>query len=246
MNGPVQSLTPWVTEKFISAAPLAAAKALESLATHEALLLLKPLKAESLVACFNPMDAVKAAAILRRLPARQTAHVLTRLDVPQAAKIYQAFSQPQREKLKTLLPDSLCQTFAVANDWPPESAGAAMSRDFIVFKTDNKVADLIEKLKNIPRKKLPVACLICGKDGKPKGLVRTAELSFYGADVLAGSVMTAVQGVSAQEPSLQAVDLIKQGQPIVPVWDETGKVLGVLSLAELAELPAPKKRFGWF
>ncbi len=248
MNGVSNNLTPWLTEKFISAAPLAAAKALETLATHEAILLIKPLKAQSMVACLNPMQPAKAAAILRRLPSRQAAHVLARLDLIQAGAIYKAFSIPQREKMKTLLPASLLKTLEGNSALAKDSAGALMSRDFITFKTENKVAEIIEKLKTLPRKKLPTACLIVSaKDGELKGLIRLSELAFFAPTTLAGSVMTEVQSVSLETAAESARDVLMQGQPLVPVVNAEKVPLGILSSVELIlNKPKNKKRFSWF
>ena len=248
MNGAGNNLTFLITEKFISAAPVAAAKVLSGLATHEAILLLKPLKAETLISCLNPMDSDKAAAILRRLPSRQAAHVLARLDITQAGNIYKAFSVPQREKMKTLLSASLIKTLEGNTDWPADSAGACMNRDFVVFKTENKIAELVEKLKNLPRKKLPVACLIvAGKDGKLKGILRSAELCLLNVNSLAGSVMSEVKIATVQTKSEVVQELLQQGQPLVPVIDNEGVPLGVISWAELHHAPCGHKRkFGWF
>ncbi len=245
MNNGNLNLTPWVTEKFISAAPLAAAQALGALATHEAVLLLKPLKAESVIACLNPMDPAAAAAILRRLPARQAAHVLSRLALPQAVKIFEAFSQPQREKMKTLLPEHIVAALAGFKAWPQGSVGAQMSGDFLTFRTEAKLTDLIEKLKTLPRKKLPPACLVCAKDGTLKGFIRTAELAFYVPTSTAGSVMTEAKALAPQAVLAQARELLLQGQPVVPVVDEKGRVLGVVGAEQLPP-PQAKKRFGWF
>ena len=240
------NLNAWITEKFISAAPEAAAKALAGLATHEAVLLLKPLKAEFVILCLNPMDTTKAAAILRRLPARQGAHILSRLDVKKAAEIFAAFSLPQREKMKTLLPKSFMQMLEKSTAWKEGSAGAAMSTDFLAFRTENKLSDIVEKLKTLPRKKLPSACLVTDKNGKLKGLIRTVELAFYAPVSTAGSVMSQAQALSPEQPREQALKIIEQGQPIVPVVDQESVVLGILSGGG-NPMPAPvKKRFGWF
>ena len=246
MNGPNLNLLPWVTEKFISAAPLAAAKALDSLATHEALLLLKPLKAEQLITCLNQMDTAKAAAVLRRLPSRQAAHILSRLSLPQAVQIYKAFSIAQREKMKTLLAASWVELLEKGNTFAAGSAGAQMNRDFVTFKTEMKVADVLEKLKTIPRKKLPLACLIVGgKEGKLKGIIRTAELAFFAPNSLVGSVMGEVKSLSLGSTAQEAQSLL-QLQPLVPVLDENGVPQGILTLAELMGRTTTKKRFGWF
>lgn len=247
MNGPNANLTVWVTEKFISAAPQAAAQALGALATHEAVLLLKPLKAEYMVACLEPMDSEKAAAILRRLPSRQAAHVLSRLDLRQAAKIFAAFSVPQREKMKTLLSASLRSALEGASRWPQGSAGAAMKTDFLVFKTEAKLSDMIEKLKTLPRKKLPAACLVTARDGKLKGFVRTAELAFYAPASTAGSVMSEAHSLPPQALLAQAQKIFDAGQPLAPVTDENGVAIGVITPEQTGNIPpVRKKRFGWF
>ena len=98
MNSPIQTLAGVVTEKFITACPSKAAEALESLATHEVLLLISSLKAQVIITLLNHMNAPKAAAVLRRLPMRQASYVLARLNVPQAAKLMKEFSAPYRER----------------------------------------------------------------------------------------------------------------------------------------------------
>ena len=246
-NTPHLSLTPWVTEKFIAAAPQAAAQAMAGLATHEALALLKPLKAESIRMCLNLMPADKAAAVLRRLPSRQAAHILARLEIKQAGLLYKTLSGPQREKMKTLLDASFIKALEHCLDWPSGSAGALMSRDFLSFKTDNKVSDIVDKLKTLPRKKLPAACVIVNKDGQAKGFIRTAELVFYSLNAVVGSVMSEIKTLPAAQAAEQARGLLEQGQPLVPVTDAQGVVLGILTEQILfTAAPAKKKRFGWF
>lgn len=245
MNG-TNNLTPWMMEKFITAAAQPAAKALESLATHEAILLLKPLKAEHIIACINFMDSVKASAILRRLPSRQAAYVLARLDMLQAAKIYAAFSVPQREKIKTLLDNSFVQAMQQSAGWPAQSAGALMSRDFVSFRTETKIAEIVEKLKNFPRKKLPLACVIVNKDGVFKGIIPTAELAFFPAASMAGSVMSEAPFIQAAKPASLAKEAFEKGQILVSVVDENNIVLGVLAPSNLTQIPKRKKRFAWF
>lgn len=247
MNGQNANLTPWITEKFIVAAPKEAAQALGGLATHEAVLLLKPLKAEIIVTALNPMQPAQAAAILRRLPSRQAAHVLARLDLRQGAKVFAAFSVPQREKMKTLLPASVCQALEKSTAWPSDSAGACMSTDFVLFRTEAKLTEMVEKLKTLPRKKLPAVCLVGGRDGKLKGCIRAAELAFYAPQSTAGSIMNDIKSVCAPAPLAQSQRLFEEGQPLVPVTDENGTVLGVLTPQMVLEnQPEKKKRFGWF
>lgn len=239
MLTPAETLAHLITEKFITAAPQAAARALESLATHETLILISPLKAQTLITCFNHMDPCKAAAVLRRLPARQGAYVFSRLDVVQAARMMKEFSQPYREKLSSALKPEFVALLSQVLAYPAGSVGALMSTDFVALKTDAKVADAVERLKTLPRKKLPAVCFVTAKDGQLKGVIRTAEMLFYSHTSALGSVMSADFASLAPQDSLQhAALLFKQTQsPLLPVLDADGKILGVLD-ARLPALPA--------
>ena len=244
MLTPAETLAHLITEKFITAAPEAAAKALASLATHEALILLSPLKAQTLIACFNQMAPCKAAAILRRLPARQGAYVFSRLEVLQAARMMKEFSGPYREKLSASLKPEFVALLGQVLAYPAGSVGAAMSTDFVALKTDAKVTDAVERLKTLPRKKLPAVCFVTAKDGQLKGIIPTAELLFYPAGSALGSVMnTQYSTLLPKDTCQQAAFLFKQTQsPLLPVVDKEGKILGVAC----AQLEWPSSaRPGW-
>ena len=117
MNAPMHALAGVITEKFILAAPQEAARALASLATHEVLLLIGPLKAQVVVSCLNPMDPPKAAAVLRRLPLKQASYILARLNVEQAAKLWKEFSTPYRERLSAALEPAFVKLLTEANSF---------------------------------------------------------------------------------------------------------------------------------
>lgn len=243
MNSPIHALAGVITEKFIAADPAAAARALESLATHEALLLLAPLKAQTLVACLNPMDPPKAAAVLRRLPLRQASYVLARLDVPQAARLMKEFSAPYRERISAALEPALVKLLAEACAYPPDSAGRLMRTDFVAVRTESKLAALVERLKTLPRKKLPAACFVTGKDGELKGVIRTAELAFYALQSVCGSVMSPAQSLRPQDGAEAAREaFLKAETDVLPVVNEKGVLLGVLA-RETLPAPPDKKPF---
>ena len=243
MNNPMQNLATVITEKFISADPVSAAKALESLATHEIILLVGTLKAHTLVSCFNPMNPAKAAAVLRRLPLKQTSYVLTHLEVPQAAKLWKEFSAPYRERLRMGLDKPFVALLEKAGGYSKDSVGCLMKTDFIAVRTEIKVGALVERLKNLPRKKLPLACWVTGKEGELKGVIRTAELIFYNANSVCGSVMENVSPLHLQDNALKArAQFACQQTTILPVVDEKNIMLGFL---EKIQLPPEEKRSIW-
>lgn len=245
-NNPMRNLAAVMTEKFIAAAPQAAAQALAVLATHEVILLVGGLKAQSLVAVLNPMDAPKAAAVLRRLPLKQACYVLSHLEVPQAGKLWKEFATPYQERLKSVLPATFVQLLQTAGGFGPGRVGYAMQTDFVAVRTETKVAELIARLKNLPRKKLPLVCFVTGKNDEFKGVIPTTELVFFNPQAVCGSVMnktartlkvrdelTAAQAVFAQEETL-----------CLPVVDDEGVLVGVLN-KEAALTAEPTKKTWW-
>ncbi len=244
MNDPMHALANAITEKFILAAPKEAAKALETLATHEILLLVSSLKAQVLVSCFNVMTPGKAAAVIRRLPLKQASYILMHLDVPQAALLMQEFSAPYQERIKAALPESFVQILRQIPSFPAGSAGHLMQTDFISIKTDFKIAQLVERLKNLPRTKLPSVCFVTGKDGALKGFIRTPELAFYEPDSICGSVMTPCAGIA---PNLSGTELetalAQASVDSLPVVNDKQILVGIIS--RFAKIPCEKEETFW-
>lgn len=244
MNNPAYALAGALCEKFIAAEPKAAARALESLATHEILLLIGHLKAQTIIAALNPMDPPKAAAVLRRLPFKQAGYVFTRLEVGQSTKIWKEFSTPYQERLKNALPSSFINLISGTEQYAPNSLIKWMSTDCVLVKTDAKLGVLVERLKALPRKKLPAVCFVTGKDGELKGLIRSGEIAFYDEQSLCGSVMSASPCVHPADNTEQALALMEQEQlPLLPVTDENNAVLGVVS--QEAILRAEREKSFW-
>ncbi len=230
MNSPTQALASAITEKFISAAPQAAAAALETLATHEVLQLIAPLKAQTLVACLNPMAPAKAAAVLRRLPIRQASYVLTHLDVVQAARLMDAFSAPYRERISSVLEPAFLQLLKQANSFGPHQVGYYMQTDCIVVRTDAKLTQVIERLKNLPRKKLPVWCVVTDKDNHLKGGIRTAEIALQSPQSVVGSVMSPMPCVQPHISCQEAGSLLSaQDEDVAAVIDAQNVFLGLVN-----------------
>lgn len=237
----MHALAGLMTEKFIAAAPKEAAQALSALATHEVILLVGGLKAQSLVSVLNPMDPPKAAAILRRLPLKQACYVLTHLDVPQAAKLWKEFATPYQERLKSVLPAAFVELVQTAGEFGTDSVGHVMRTDFVAVRTETKVTELVERLKNLPRKKLPRVCFVTGRHGELKGVISTVELAFFNPQALCGSVMNTCCAVHPQDKiSSQQPLFTQEGTSVLPVVNEDGILVGTFEKSALLSLPAKK------
>lgn len=227
-------LASFLAEKFIAADASSAAKALESLATHEILLVIGSQKASVLVACFNKMDAAKAAAVLRRLPLKQACYVLTHLEVDQSARIWKEFSAPYQERLKGVLEAPFVQLISGVEKYPIGAVARKMQTDFVSVRTETKVSALVEQLKNLPRKKIPQLCFVTSKNGELKGIIRTAELAFYGGESVCGSVMSRCEAACVADPIEKIRARMEQAElAALPVVNEQQILLGFVEKADL-------------
>lgn len=243
MNNPMQTLASVITEKFILAAPQKAAAALESLATHEVLVLISPLKAQVIISVLNVMQAPKAAAVLRRLPMRQASYILARMNVPQAAKLMQEFSVPYRERMSAVLEPSFLQVLNGAASYGADAVGSLMQTDFVAVRTEVKLAQVIERLKNLPRKKIPALCVVTDKDGVLRGVLRSAELAFYAPASVAGSVMSDSAQLHPTDTLARAREVFAEtGAEALPVTDGKNAAVGILLRWQL---PAEDKKTFW-
>lgn len=241
-TNPMQVLALRMTQKLIEVAPQAAADALAPLATHEILLLVKGLKAQHLIALFNQMPAAKGAAVIRRLPLKQAAYVLARLGVPQAAKLWKEFATPYQESLKENLSPAFVKLLLAAGGFGPESVGKVLGTDFVTVKTDQKVLELVARLKNLPRTKVPLVCFITGKNDELKGIIRTVELAFFNPQAVCGSVMDKnFRSLKPQDTLETARKLFTQVKlELLPVVAENNLLLGVLEKSAAFTAPVPK------
>ena len=246
MNHPVHALASVITEKFIQAAPQAAAQTLASLATHEALLLLGGLKAQTLVTVLNPMDPPKAAAILRRLPFKQASYVLMHLEVPQATRLWKEFAIPYQERLKDVLPPAFVELLTQAGGFATDSVGRRMRTDFVAVRTETKIAELTQRLKNLPRAKIPPVCFVTGKKNELKGTIRTVELVFFNPQAVCGSVMSMPARFLHPQDTLSAAQTVFATDEIeaLAVVNEEQILIGVLEKAALF-IPTVSKKTLW-
>lgn len=224
-----------LADKFINTDPAGAAYFLENLPTHEALQILQGLKAETLVLCLQNMCAKRSAPVLRRFPVKQAGHILLKLPPSAAAEIMSCLPQHYKEKVTAELPKSYIKELETALSYPCDSAGALMRREFFAFRTDDKIQDILDVLKRLPRKKLPGQIYILDKQGRLAGAVKCVSLAFLAADASAGSIMAEPFKTDAVTAKKQLLELFKTGAEEAAVVNKENVLLGVVKPAALLQ-----------
>ncbi len=231
-----------ILEDFISTSPEKAALAVEQMALSEAVFWVSGLRASAIISCLENMNPKKAAFLLRRLHIKQAARIMQGLKAERAGEIMLNLPIHYKKRLiDTLAPGQIKALEDVLN-YPQDSAARIMKNDFVSFKTDAKVKDIIAKIKALPAAKVPLSIYILDKAGKLSGVLPTSHLSFYSAESLAGSVMTTDFAKLSPFDSLVKAQkaLSADNTALLPVADEDGTLLGVVSLWALKNFSAPK------
>ena len=222
-----------IFESFVNACPKEAVKELHQMPLGQALDMLCTLPAKSIILCFENMHPAKAAPFLRRLPIKQSCYFLAHLKTLEAAQIFAALPVPFKARLKQVLDKNLYNTLTNILAYPKDSAGAFLDQDYISFKTDTKVRDIILRLKNLPKEKSVLQVFIKDKNGKLAGIIKTPNLAFFDRETIAGSIMQNIDYKLAPEDKIEkALNLFKKGAYQIAVADEKNTMLGVINACE--------------
>lgn len=231
-----------IFESFVNSCPEKAVLELHTMPLGQALDLLCTLPAKSIILCFENMHPAKAAPFLRRLPIKQSCYVLARIETLKAAQIFAALPVPFKARLKQVLDKDLYNTLTTILAYPKDSVGAFMVQDFLAFKTDTKVRDILLRLKNLPKEKSVPHIFVKDKNGKIAGIIKTQNFAFFDRESVAGSIMQSLEYKLAPKDKIdKAFILFKKGIYQIPVIDDKNTLLGVLNAANFVNQDIKKE-----
>ncbi len=222
-----------IFESFVNTCPKEAAEELNKMPLGQALDLLCTLPAKSIILCFENMRPVKAAPFLRRLPIKQACYILAHLKTLEAAQIFAALPVPFKARLKQVLDKNLYNTLTTVLSYSQDSVGAFIDQEYISFRTDTKVREIILRLKNLPKEKFVPQIFIKDKNGKLAGMIRTQNLAFFDRESIAGSIMQTIDTKLAPKDKLEkGLNLFKKGSYQIAVVDDKNTMMGVLNACD--------------
>ncbi|MBQ4493581.1 MAG: magnesium transporter [Elusimicrobiaceae bacterium] len=222
-----------IFESFVNANPKEAVQELHKMPLGQALDLLCTLPAKSVILCFENMPPTKAAPFLRRLPIKQACYILGHLKTLHAAGVFAALPVAYKARLKQVLDKNLYATLTTILAYSKDSVGAFIDQDYLSFKTDTKVREIILRLKNLPKEKFAPQVFIKDKNGKLAGIIRTQNLAFFDRENIAGSLMQSIEYKLAPKDNLEnALNLFEKGVYQIPITDEKNTLLGVLNACD--------------
>ena len=221
-----------IVKRFIQSDPLKAAQALETLAISDAARVLKDLPSAVAAQCLEHLSPLTAAQLLERNPKDEAAAILLRVGKYHAADIFRRFNPAFSKAVIPMLALDFSKDMAEIMAYPKESAGRMMHTDFLAFRRDMKVKEIILKLRQIARKHLPAAyCYVVDDSNVLLGVLNMRDLLLAPMDAPLEEVM--IKEVVRVSPFADREELIamfsKKHYLAVPVVNETGRLIGIVN-----------------
>ncbi len=221
-----------IVKKFIQSDPLKAAQALETLAVSDAAQVLKDLPPAVAAQCLEHLPPLTAAQLLERNPKDEAAGILLKISKYHAADIFRRFNPDFAKAVIPLLAHDFSKDMAEILAYPKESAGRIMHIDFLAFRKDIKVREVILKLRQISRKHLPATyCYVVDDSNVLLGVLNMRDLLLAAMDTPLEEVM--IKDVVKVSPFADREELVamfsRKHYLAVPVVNETGRIIGIVN-----------------
>ena len=180
----------------------------------------------------SEMEDEYQSDFIESLDNKQAANVLGNMDPDDAADIVRDLSYEKAETLLRLLGAEDASEIRRLLGYKDGTAGGMMTTQFVAVPKTATVADTIEVLRALPEDHPTVHYVyITDEYGKLLGVNSLRTLVLYNADRLMGDIMydDIISCLPSEEEEDVAADIFKYDIPAMPVLDEHGTLLGIVT-----------------
>ncbi|HNT98367.1 MAG TPA: magnesium transporter [Elusimicrobiales bacterium] len=227
-----------VISHYIQTDPDRAAGALELLEPKEAAGIFRSLGQAEAARVVDRLQPRPAAAIISEIPPEAAAALLYRVPHAHAADIFRHAGEDFVKTILPLLEKDFAGRIAENLSYPNASAGRLMSTDFLSFRKELKVGEVITRLRSMARRHAPASyCYVVGEENRLLGVLNMRDLLLAQTDAPIEQVM--IRDVFRVHPFADREELVgifaKKHFLSIPVVDHGGRLLGVVNTRNIIE-----------
>ena len=179
------------------------------------------------------MDQERAADILEEMGPDEAADLLADLTVEVAEEILGRMEPEESEDVRSLM------------QYPEDTAGGMMTTDYVTIVTDRSVAqtlDGLRRLDDVPDTLTVLYVVADLRSNHVKGIVSLRDLVLASQDTSVADIMTVAFHHVAPDASIERVvqTVIEYNLLEVPVLDDEGYLLGIITVDDAAEHLLPE------
>lgn len=230
------SVTDLLVGAFLDRHPAEVARELEHARASEVATLLDeetPERAHEVLRRLTPTVAIEA---LEQLDAEAAARLLSRLDPNRAAALLAGLSGSRRDACIDAIDPGVVDELRGLMAYPPNSAGHLMDPRVATFRAEDRVSDVVARLRETARRRLQDIFLV-DEDDHLRGSVSLEDLVLADPDDQLGDLAQdhtpQVSALATREEIIETLDSRRARS--LPVVDFEGRILGVLRQRELIE-----------
>ncbi len=226
-------------QELLKRHPAEVADILRVLREDEAVELLRLLyKRRAAAASLEQMDPDEAAELLAELNRDEAVQILSRMEPDDAVDLLEELPPEMVEDILRRLEAEKAKTFRELLRYPPDTAGGLMSPEYVALPADLSVQEAIESLRRIAQEMETVyyAYVVDG-EGKLLGVLSLRDLVFARPETPIREIMRTDVVTLRPEMSAEEVARVfdKYGYLALPVVDEAGKILGIVTLDDVLD-----------
>ena len=228
-----------VVKSFIQSDPHRAAQALETLPPRDSAQLLRDLPPSVGAQALEHLPPPAAAGILSELSPAEAAAILHRTGKYHAADIFRRLPSDFSRTVIPMLDQEFSKDMSEILAYPKESAGRIMHTDFLAFRGDSRVKDVILRLRQMAKKQMPAAtyCYVVDGGNVLSGVLNMRDLLLASPDAPVSDIM--IRDVVKVSPFTDREELVamaaRKHYLAVPVTEENGRLIGIVNTANIID-----------
>jgi magnesium transporter len=188
------------------------------------------MEAERLSKEVSAMAAPEGAAALEAVNDATMIEVLQRLNPATAGDIIAELDDDRRARLFAKGPQALTRQWTLNQSFPEDSIGRLMDPPTAVFKPQQTVAEVTERVRHLVRKIFVTYCYVVDDAGRLLGVVTMRDLLVSDdSEPIANVMLKDVFCLRAATPLPDAMkEVVHKHFPIYPVCDDNGVLIGLV------------------
>lgn len=219
--------------------PADAADLLEHLTREEALCKLRQLVPHQAAEPLQAMEAWASSKLMEDLATEVQAEILNNMDPDDSVDILQQFESQTRAKILGQLDQPTKRKLSALLTYPADTAGGIMSPEVVTLSQELTVEEAMRRLRSINFRYQEVNYVYAvDDDHKLTGVVPLRGLAFQNPDLPISQIMA--KKVATLKPDMDqekvARTFDKYDYLALPVVDETGAILGVVTADDIIDV----------
>jgi CBS domain-containing protein/sporulation protein YlmC with PRC-barrel domain len=196
---------------------------------------LHELESNTQKAIIGSLDKEYATEIVERMPPDEAADLIGDLETETAKELLESIEKEEAQEIQELLAHE------------DDTAGGLMTTEFIACPPTLKVADAIEKFRvDAPSVETVYYIFVIDNDEKLLGITSLRDMLLSSPDIPMSDIMeTKLKTVTPEVDQDDVAEMVsKYNLLAIPVVDEEGKILGIVTIDDIMDilLPASPRR----